>query len=104
MLLFNNMLSVFAFAAASVSTQALIISELVLSGIFVILVLLFRPKLLKIICACAAEFMLWFACDSAFPNTILSEIMTWVTAFVAIVVVITIVNHIDWSNLRGKKR
>ncbi len=104
MQLFNNMFPVFAFAASSVSTQALIISELVLSGIFLILVFLFKPKLLKIICACASEFMLWFACDLAFPNTILSEIMTWLTAFVAIVVVITIVNHIDWSNLRGKKR
>ena len=91
------------FLTSPVSTQALIISELVLSGIFVLLVFLFKPRLLKIICACAAEFMLWFACDQYFPNTILSEIMTWITAFVAIVVVITLVNHIDWSNLRGKK-
>ena len=86
------------------SPMGWIITELVLCVVFIALVFLFKPKLAKIICACCAEFLLWLACDQAFPDTILSTIMTWFTAFVAIVVVISIVNHIDWSNLRGKKR
>ena len=86
------------------STTAIIITALVLCGIFTLLVFLFKRKLGKIICACAAEFMVWLACDKAFPDTLFTTILTWITAFVSIVAVITIVNHIDWSNLRGKKR
>lgn len=87
----------------NISPTALIVTELVLCVIFIALVFLFRAKLARIICACAAEFMLWLVCDQAFPNTIFSTIVTWFTAFVAIVAVISIVNHIDWSNLRGKR-
>ena len=87
----------------AVPATAVIITSLVLCVIFILLVFLFKRKLAKIICACAAEFMVWLACDTAFPNTIFATIMTWFTAFVAIVAVISIVNHIDWSNLRGKK-
>ena len=86
-----------------VSTTTLIVVELVLAVILAVLVFLFRQRLAKLVCACGAEICLWLACDMAFPNSILTTIMTWVTAVAAIIIVISIVNHIDWSNLRGKK-
>lgn len=97
-------ISVLFITVENISPTVLIISELVLCAVFALFTFLFKPKLAKIIFACLAEFMLWLACDQAFPNSILSTIMTWFTAFVAIVAVISIVNHIDWSNLRGKNR
>ena len=95
--------SAVALFATNVSTTTWIVIELVLAVILVALVFLFRQRLAKLICACGAETCLWLACDMAFPNSLLSTIMTWVTALATIVVVISIVNHIDWSNLRGKK-
>ena len=92
-----------AFLANNVSTTTLIVVELVLAVVLLVLVFLFRQRLAKMICACGAEICLWLACDMAFPNSLLTNIMTWVTAVAAIVIVISVVNHIDWSNLRGKK-
>ena len=95
--------SALALFATNVSTTTLIIVELVLAVVLVALVFLFRQRLAKLLCACGAEVCLWLACDMAFPNSLLANIMTWVTALASIIVVISIVNHIDWSNLRGKK-
>ncbi len=81
-----------------------LIIELVIAAILVVCLFLCRQRTLKIICACGAEICLWLASKMAFgEEAILSQIMTWFTALVAIIIVITIVNRIDWSNLRGRK-
>lgn len=81
-----------------------LITELIICLLLIALLFLFRQRFLKIICACGAEVCLWLACKMAFgSDAIISQILTWITALVAIIVVIAVVNRIDWSNLRGKK-
>lgn len=81
-----------------------LITELVICCLLVVLIFFFKHRFMKILCACGAEICLWLACKMAFgTDAILTQIMTWLTALVAIIIVIAIVNRIDWSNLRGKK-
>ncbi len=87
----------------SISKGTLIAVELVLAVALIVFAFIFKSKLAKLFCVCGTEICLWLACDLAFPDTIITQIMTWVTAFVSIVIVIAVVNHIDWSNLRGRK-
>lgn len=88
----------------SFSLSTLIV-ELVIAAIMMVCLFLCRQRTMKIICLCGAEICLWLACKMAFgEDAILTQIMTWLTALVAIVIVITIVNHIDWSNLRGRRQ
>ena len=85
-------------------SKSTLITELVICFVLVALLFLFKQRLLKILCACGAEICLWLSCKMAFgEDAIITQIMTWFTAFVAIIMVIAIVNRIDWSNLRGKK-
>lgn len=92
-------------ASADQLSTGTLITELALCAILLVLLFLFKQRFLKMICACGAEICLWLACKMAFgTDSLITQIMTWVTALAAIVIVIAIVNHIDWSNLRGKKR
>lgn len=80
-----------------------LIVELVICVLLIVLLFFFRRRFLKMLCACGAEICLWLACKMAFgADALISQIMTWVTALAAIIMVISIVNRIDWSNLRGK--
>ena len=80
-----------------------LITELLICALLIVLLFLFKQRFLKIICACGAEVCLWLACKMAFgSDAIITQIFTWITALVTIIVVIAIVNRIDWSNLRGK--
>lgn len=86
-------------------SKGTLIAELVICFILVVLLFLFRQRFLKILCACGAEICLWLSCKMAFgEDAIITQIMTWITALAAIIIVIAVVNRIDWSNLRGKKR
>ncbi len=81
-----------------------LITELVICVLLIVLLFFFRKRFMKMLCACGAEICLWLACKMAFgENALLSQIMTWITALAAIIIVISVVNHIDWSNLRGKR-
>ena len=81
------------------------ITELVICVLLIALVFLFKHRFMKIACACGAEVCLWLAIKMAFGSeALISQIFTWLTALVAIVMMVTIVNRIDWSNLRGKRR
>ena len=81
-----------------------LITELVICSLLIALLFFFRQRFLKMLCACGAEICLWLSCKMAFgDDAILTQIMTWITALAAIIIVIAIVNRIDWSNLRGKK-
>ena len=81
-----------------------LIVELVICFLLIVLLFFFRHRFLKLLCACGAEICLWLACKMAFgADALVSQIMTWITALAAIIIVIAIVNRIDWSNLRGQK-
>ncbi|MBE6557870.1 MAG: hypothetical protein E7661_02510 [Ruminococcaceae bacterium] len=90
--------------AESFSVGTLIV-ELLIFALLVALIFMFKHRFMKIICACGAEVCLWLTSKMAFgSDALISQILTWITALVAIIVVITVVNRIDWSNLRGKRQ
>ena len=81
-----------------------LITELIICCLLIVLIFFFKHSFLEVLCVCGAEICLWLACKMAFgTEAIITQIMTWFTALVAIIIVIAIVNRIDWSNLRGKK-
>ena len=80
-----------------------LITELVIALVLMVLLFLVRRRFLKIICICGAEICLFLACKLAFgPDAIITQIMCWFTAAVACIMTVSIVNRINWSNLRGK--
>ena len=92
------------FAMAEGFVLGTFITELVICALLVALVFLFKHRFMKIACACGAEVCLWLAIKMAFGSeAVISQIFTWLTALVAIIIMVTIVNRIDWSNLRGKR-
>ena len=102
--------SVFALLAAPVRTipteelpLGMIIAELAIAFLLIILMLIFRRRILKILCGCGAEICLFLACKLFFgSDSIITQIMCWFTAAVACIVTVAIVNRINWSNLRGR--
>lgn len=78
--------------------------ELFLMLCLIAAVFLFKARILKIIAGCAAEFCLWQACKVAFgPDAILTQVLTWITAVVVIVLTLAIVNRIPWHQYGSKK-
>ena len=102
-------LPLFAFEnAASILSDNInvgtLITELVICVLLIALFFIFRQRLMKILCACGAEFCLWLACKMAFGDDfILTHIMTWVTAAAVICLMIAIVNRINWGRFRDKQ-
>ena len=99
--------SVFNPAALTETTHTIskstLIAELVICFVLIVLLFLFKQRFLKMLCACGAEICLWLSCKMAFgEHAIITQIMTWITALASIIIVIAVVNRIDWSNLRGK--
>lgn len=83
--------------------KALLIAELVAAVLFLIFALLFRKRFLKIICLCGTEICLFLACKQAFGSeALVTDIMRWITAAVACIVTVSIVNRINWRNVGGR--
>lgn len=81
----------------------LLITELVIAALLLVLTFLVRKRFLKIVCLCGAEICLFLACKLAFGgDALITEIMRWVTAAVACVITVSIVNRINWGDFRGK--
>lgn len=77
--------------------------ELIVAFVLVVLMFVFRKRFFKIICACGAEICLFLACKLFFGNdALVTQIMCWLTAAVACVVTVSVVNSINWGNLRGR--
>lgn len=77
--------------------------ELIVAFVLVVLMFVFRTRLLKVICGCGAEVCLFLACKLFFGNdSIVTQIMCWVTAAVACVFTVSVVSRINWGNLRGR--
>ena len=104
----HSVLSLLAAPVRTVPDEELplgmIIAELAIAFILVVLMLIFRPRILKILCGCGAEVCLFLACKLFFgSDSIITQIMCWFTAAVACIVTVAIVNRINWGNLRGKR-
>lgn len=82
---------------------AVLITELVAAVLFLVLAFLLRKRFLKIICLCGMEICLFLACKLAFgPDSWVTTVMRWITAAVACIVTVTIVNRINWNEIRSK--
>jgi hypothetical protein len=65
---------------------------------------LLKTRLLKIVSGCGAELCLWLACKAAFgPDAIPSQILTWITAGVVIVLTMVVITRIPWHKYGDKK-
>ncbi|MBE6652283.1 MAG: hypothetical protein E7610_02570 [Ruminococcaceae bacterium] len=83
--------------------KGVLITEIVLAVLLAVGVFLFRRRFLKIICACSTEILLYLICKLVFgPESIITKIMCWITAAVVCIITVSIVNRINWSNLRGR--
>ncbi len=106
----SQILSVFAptprVAVAPDANISLAATDVLLALLFIGAIFLMRKRILRIFCACAAEICLFLAVKIIFgEDSVITFIMCWITAAVACIVTIAIVNRIDWGNLRrGKKR
>lgn len=81
-----------------------VIAELAIAFVLFLAMLIFRQRVLKILCACGTEICLFLACKLFFgSDSIITQIMCWLTAAVACILTVVIVNHINWGNLRGKR-
>lgn len=82
---------------------SLLITELVIAALLFVLTFLVRQRFLKILCLCGTEVCLFLACKMAFGGeALITEIMRWITAAVACIITISIVNRIHWGDFRGK--
>ena len=78
-----------------------LITQLISFVACIILMFLLNKRFFKIAFACGAEVSLWLACKTVFgKESIITQIFTWFTAAAAIILVIAIVNRINWSGLR----
>ena len=79
-----------------------LITELVLAALLLGLVFFFRRRFMKILCGCGSEVCLFLACKLAFgSDAIITQIMCWLTAMVACIITVAVVNRIDWGKLRS---
>ncbi len=82
----------------------LVLTDILLALIFFGVSFLMRTRFLRILCLCGTEICLFLACKLFFgEDSIITFIMSWVTAAVACGVTIAVVNRIDWNSLRGKR-
>lgn len=80
-----------------------VVTSLVLALLLTAIVFWVRSRSAKIFFACGAEVFLFLACKMAFgPEAIVTKIMCWLTAAVACIMTVFIVNRINWNDLRGR--
>ena len=84
-------------------SRPLLIASLVAAVMLLVFAFLFRRRILKILFLCGTEIFLFLACKEAFGSeALITDIMRWITATVACIVTVSIVNHIDWSSVGGR--
>ena len=81
----------------------ILIAELIAAVLLLVFTFLVRKRFLKIICICGSEVCLFLACKLTFGSeALVTNIMRWITAAVACIITVSIVNRINWSDLRDK--
>lgn len=82
-----------------------VVAELVGMILLVVLIFLFKNRFWKILAACAAEICLFFVCKQIFGDeSLVTKILCWVTAAVACLATISIVNLVNWNALHNHHR
>ena len=104
----NAVLSLLAAPVRSIPPEqvplGVVIAELAIAFVLLVVMLIFRRRSVKILCACGAEICLFLACKLFFgSDSIITQIMCWLTAAVACIITVALVNAINWGNLRGKR-
>jgi hypothetical protein len=80
-----------------------IIACLAVAFVLLIPMLFLRQRIVKILCSCSVEVCLFIACRLYFgSDSIVTQIMCWLTAAVACIITVAIVNRINWNELRGR--
>lgn len=93
----------FAGIFAEEVSYSVLVAQIIGLTAFFILLFLFKKRFLKISCACGMEVMLWLISKTLFGTTaIITQIFTWFTAAAAIIIVIALVNRIDWNGIRRR--
>ncbi len=86
------------------ASLGMVICEVVIALLLLVLMFMLRGRFLKLMCACGAEIGLFLACKTFFGNdALLTKIMCWITAAVACIVTVSVVNRINWKNLRSRQ-
>ena len=81
-----------------------IVCTLIAALVCLAIVLLFKSHFIKILFGCAFFICLWMATKYTFgSDSLITQIMCWVTAAAVCALTIAIVNRIDWTKLRGKR-
>jgi hypothetical protein len=81
----------------------ILITEISIAFVLLVLMFLLRKRFLKIICACGTVICLFLVCKLVFgSDSLVTDILRWITAAAACILTVSIVNRINWSNLRGK--
>ena len=81
-----------------------IVYALIAALLCLAIVLLFKSHFSKILFGCAFFICLWMATKYAFgSDSIITQVMCWITAAAVCVLTVAIVNRIDWTKLRGKR-
>lgn len=84
--------------------MGVVIVELIIAFVLLVAMLVFRRRSVKLLCACGAEIFLFLACKLFFgSDSIITQIMCWITAAVACIITVAIVSAINWGNLRSKR-
>ncbi len=82
-----------------------VISLVILSVLFLVLMFFFRKRFLRILCACLAEVGLFLAALTFFgDHSLITWIMRWITAAAACVLAVAIVNRINWRKGQASER
>ena len=82
-----------------------VIAEVLGMLLLIVLTCLFKNRFWKILLACGAEVCLFFACKQIFGDeSIVTQIMCWVTAACTCLATISIVSLINWNSLRNHHR
>lgn len=83
---------------------ARIVYTLIAALVCLAIVLLFKSHFVKILFGCVFFICLWMATKLAFgSDSVITQIMCWVTAAAVCALTVAIVNRIDWTKLRGKR-
>ena len=81
-----------------------IVYALIAAVVCFAMVLLFKSQFVKILFGCAFFICLWLATKYAFgSDSIITQIMCWITAAAVCALTVAIVNRIDWTKMRGKR-
>lgn len=84
--------------------SVLVLSELVIALALFVIMLMVRHSSVKVLCACGVEICLFLACRFFFgSDSIITQIMCWITAAVACIVTVALVNAINWGRIRNRR-